>query len=224
MRRWSAAIDYSGDHLAISIGQTGSATSLLDTATELSGPGSSEAFRLLEDTLGKTGACFQDITHWTIGLGPGNFSRLRLISSLISGLTVGAAGTAARGIPSAIAVAAELNPPCGQIIAVLFQGRNETDLVIASAVRTGQNEFRRGNNRTTHGTESLANTLHEQGVASVVAVRWRGELPELGGLPFHSFSEFPVKQLRSVNPDDWRNESLHELEYARPPVQREKIA
>lgn len=82
----------------------------------------------LKNTLNEYGFDFEDITHWTVGSGPGSFTGMRIAASLVQGLTYGKS-VKSRTVPSAEAVACgaggdKLNS------CVIFDGRNREIILL----------------------------------------------------------------------------------------------
>ena len=93
-----------------------------------------ESAHLAEFAAGEIAACngtLGDIEHWSVGIGPGSFTGMRLAAALVAGLTHGISGVKSRGVPTAIAIsmAAEKNLPENAVSAVLFDGRNHEILL-----------------------------------------------------------------------------------------------
>lgn len=64
----------------------------------------------------------QEITHWTLGTGPGSFAGLRCGIAMVKGI-VAVTGAVMRGVPSAYALAAQAAAPAAQTVGVLHDGR-----------------------------------------------------------------------------------------------------
>jgi tRNA threonylcarbamoyladenosine biosynthesis protein TsaB len=78
----------------------------------------------LEAELAAAGLRAGDIGRWTVGVGPGSFSGLRVGISLVHGICRGS-GAALRGLPSSVALAAQAvpSPGAGADVAVLHDAR-----------------------------------------------------------------------------------------------------
>ena len=82
----------------------------------------------LQSNLKSNGLDFADITHWTVGSGPGSFTGMRIAASFVQGLTYGK-DVRTRTVPSAEAVAsgagADVKNSC-----VIFDGRNKEIILL----------------------------------------------------------------------------------------------
>lgn len=82
----------------------------------------------MKNTLNENGLDFEDITHWTVGSGPGSFTGMRIAASLVQGLTYGKS-VKSRTVPSAEAVAegagGDRKSSC-----VIFDGRNREIILL----------------------------------------------------------------------------------------------
>ena len=72
--------------------------------------------------LATKGISLQEITHWTLGTGPGSFAGLRCGIAMVKGI-VAVTGAVMRGVPSAYALAAQAATPAAQTVGVLHDGR-----------------------------------------------------------------------------------------------------
>lgn len=71
-----------------------------------------------------------DIGRWTVGMGPGSFTGIRIAGALVKGICNGT-GAACRGLPSSLAMAAMATPGSGDRVHVLHDGRRGDALVSA---------------------------------------------------------------------------------------------
>ena len=82
----------------------------------------------LQTNLNENNLDFSDITHWTVGSGPGSFTGMRIAASFIQGLTYGK-NISTRTVPSAEAIAAGANTDKNNTC-VLFDGRNKEIILL----------------------------------------------------------------------------------------------
>ena len=87
-----------------------------------------ESAHLAEFAAGEVANCggtLDDVKFWSVGIGPGSFTGMRLAAALIAGLTHGDSTVKSRGVPTAIAIsmAAGKKMQENSKIAVLFDGR-----------------------------------------------------------------------------------------------------
>ena len=76
----------------------------------------------LMSQLATKGISLQEITHWTLGTGPGSFAGLRCGIAMVKGI-VAVTGAVMRGVPSAYALAVQAATPKAQTVGVLHDGR-----------------------------------------------------------------------------------------------------
>ena len=72
--------------------------------------------------LATKGISLQEITHWTLGTGPGSFAGLRCGIAMVKGI-VAVTGAVMRGVPSAYALAVQAATPEARMVGVLHDGR-----------------------------------------------------------------------------------------------------
>ncbi len=93
-----------------------------------------ESAHLAEFAASEVASCggnLSDIKFWSVGIGPGSFTGMRLAAALIAGLTHGESSVKTRGVPTANAISMAASPelPENAVSAVLFDGRNHEILV-----------------------------------------------------------------------------------------------
>jgi tRNA threonylcarbamoyl adenosine modification protein YeaZ len=79
----------------------------------------------------------QDINHWTVGSGPGSFTGMRMAAALVEGLAFNKHDLKTRCVPTALALASELDTESGEHIAVIFDGRNREILIYGAENQNG---------------------------------------------------------------------------------------
>ena len=130
MTKFQAALDLSGNAARISIANEDGEV-LRSSTLYMKRRESAHLAEFAAGELANCGATFADVTHWSVGIGPGSFTGMRLAAALVAGLTHGIDGVKTRGVPTAAAIsmAAEKKLPKNSISAVLFDGRNHEMLV-----------------------------------------------------------------------------------------------
>ena len=130
MAKYQAALDLSGNAARISIANADGEV-LRSSTLYMKRRESAHLAEFTAGELANCGATFADVTHWSVGIGPGSFTGMRLAAALVAGLTHGIEGVKTRGVPTATAIsmAAGKNLQKNSISAVLFDGRNHEMLV-----------------------------------------------------------------------------------------------
>ena len=116
-----AAVDLSGKSAGFALCRDGEI--LRNSTRPMKGRDSAEFAPWVEAELAAAGCKLEDVTHWTVGSGPGSFTGMRLAAALVAGWTFGKA-VQSRCIPTAIALAAKVESADGDKIGTLFDGRN----------------------------------------------------------------------------------------------------
>ena len=104
-----------------------------------------ESAHLAEFAAGEVASCggtLNDVKFWSVGIGPGSFTGMRLAAALIAGLTHGDSSVKTRGVPTAIAIsmAAGKKMQENSKSAVLFDGRNHEVLVYCTVRKNNVDE------------------------------------------------------------------------------------
>lgn len=140
---YAAAIDFSGQsaEFALIKGEE----LLCTVSSPMSGRDSARFAEFILQQLADNGAELANISAWTIGAGPGNFTGLRLAAALVAGFTFGREEQiSTRCVPSAVGLAARLKTINGDRIGCLFDGRNrelvyfEIENVAGELIPTGE--------------------------------------------------------------------------------------
>ena len=72
-----------------------------------------ESAHLAEFAASEVASCggnLSDIKFWSVGIGPGSFTGMRLAAALVAGLTYGEGSVKTRGVPTANAISMTASP------------------------------------------------------------------------------------------------------------------
>lgn len=116
----SAAIGCCSDSIYFCIGTSGDKKIISENAKSFPSGNASLVFQWMEDSLEKKGYSCSNVKEWTLCTGPASFSRLRIISSLIKGITFRNDNCRCRGIPTAVVVAEAYSSVMDENTVVLF--------------------------------------------------------------------------------------------------------
>lgn len=118
----SVAIDLSGQEVSLAVAP--GSENIFSRHRPMKGREAAQLLPWIVSSLGEHGFALNDVGSWIVGTGPGSFTGLRLVSSLVAGIIYGKEITA-KGIPSACAYAVALNPKNDfRKTAVLYDGRH----------------------------------------------------------------------------------------------------
>ena len=121
---YSAALDISANEAAFALADKKTQKIIFEVFREMRGRDASLLMPWMLETLGQYSVSLEDIKDWTAGSGPGSFTGLRLVASLISGIVYGRSDARARSIPSAVAMGYAAPSKDGDSIALLMDCRN----------------------------------------------------------------------------------------------------
>lgn len=135
---YSAALDLSGREAAFAL-LDGKKT-LLSRVRPMRGRESAQLAGWVADELRKAGLSLDDVRSWTVGSGPGSFTGMRLAAALVNGWTYGKPEIATRCVPTATALAANLDGAAqeGERVAALFDGRNRELILFEMKIQGGE--------------------------------------------------------------------------------------
>lgn len=119
------ALDLSGSLAAFAV-MDDAGTVLIDESRPMRGREAASLASFLTGLLAEKGLTIRDVTHWTVGSGPGSFTGMRLASALVKGWVFGRPAVQVRCVPSALIPAAAAS---ADTAAVLQDGRNQEMLV-----------------------------------------------------------------------------------------------
>ena len=135
---YHAVIDLSGAEAAFVVNTgTGTAPLLLEYKT-MHGRSAALLLEWMQECLAQHQLKPGHISRWTVGSGPGSFTGLRIAASLVGGLIFNKDNVKARSLPSALGLAAGINPAAGEKTALLFDGRNSEMLLFGTVNEGGQ--------------------------------------------------------------------------------------
>lgn len=170
----------------------------------------------MEECLKKHGAVFNDITEWSVGIGPGSFTGLRLASSFVMGLAFRRENVRCRGISTASALAATAGLEAQRVLA-LFDGRRDELLAFGLGNRNGS--YEPDSFHAVLGKDSL-NVLSDF-EAFVCLAKDEAQIRRIAGGAVEEKLN-PVEHLKAsklilASPGDF-NTTLKDLVYLRPAV------
>lgn len=135
---YSAAVDISSGEAAFAIMDNARKANIFTAYVKADRHGSSGILPGLIDAMQEHNVTLDSVSEWLTGTGPGSFTGLRLMSSLVAGICFGKDNVKNAGIPSSLALAShvlksEENASC----AALFDGRNKEILVAVVEKKNG---------------------------------------------------------------------------------------
>ena len=133
-----AGFDYSWSEASFALADE-NGTVIFDEFIQLPPRNASGLPSWMEECLKKHGAVFNDITEWSVGIGPGSFTGLRLASSFVMGLAFRRENVRCRGVSTASALAATAGLEVQRVLA-LFDGRRDELLAFGLGNRNGSYE------------------------------------------------------------------------------------
>ena len=121
-----AVLDFSGPMTVFAVAENG--RKVFEVSKIMQRRDAAAFAEFLQNNLKGNGLDFADITHWTVGSGPGSFTGMRIAASFVQGLTYGK-DVKTRTVPSAEAIAsgagADVKNSC-----VIFDGRNKEIILL----------------------------------------------------------------------------------------------
>jgi len=209
------ALDHSGNDLVVA---WRTAADQEPATASLPGGGRAAAATIvrLVETLTTHGCELREFCDWTVGTGPGGFTGLRTLAAFVAGITAGREGIRARGVPSALALAAAAARADDDEAALLYPGR-DGGAFLYRARRVGAADWILVDSPV--WIEPGGQTRFPVRVAMLEAHRlalseWLQHAS--GKFAPQFFSAVPADWLLRLNPGDWRRDSLFAVEYPMP--------
>lgn len=218
----SAAVDFSGMEATFSVASVkDSRKEIINERTILKGSDSLYLLKWMRDNLRQHNHQLTDIVEWTVGTGPGSFTGLRIVCSLILGLTYNKKQVKARGLPSAYAIAASISESQDTDIAVLYGGRrNDALLYLIKQSSDARSMSTPTPPRLVNSEAQLTKDLSScKRIAALETDRKSLEaLAPTIVEKIRFVDHVPVEQLLKLNPDEWDRTALTHPQYIRPAV------
>jgi len=135
---YTAAVDISSGEAAFAVMDKARGKTVFTVYIKADRHGSSGILPGMLDAMCEHNISLDSIDEWLTGTGPGSFTGLRLMSSLIAGLSFERKNVRSAGIPSSLALASQTlkdhkNGKCS----VLFDGRNKEMIVVTAEKKDG---------------------------------------------------------------------------------------
>ncbi|HBC85765.1 MAG TPA: hypothetical protein DCZ94_02300 [Lentisphaeria bacterium] len=214
MEIW-AAIDLSGKEAFFSIGEFPERRILSSSSFAMKGRDSSSLLPKIEDLLQKESISIEDVSRWTAGTGPGNYTGLRIVSALISGMAFGRKDVSCRGIPSALAVLQQIAPGDGEDALVIYPYEKNSVFSFCGMFKNGRFSV----NSDFTGVFPDGDFMRKfQGMKKAFMEK---DADRISGDILRSsvgISVFPVQNLVFADPERWDGNSVKDLIYIRPAV------
>ncbi|MCH2176802.1 MAG: tRNA (adenosine(37)-N6)-threonylcarbamoyltransferase complex dimerization subunit type 1 TsaB [Lentisphaeria bacterium] len=135
---YEAALDTATGQAAFAV-QDQERNLILNLKNIPSGRASSELFPTIQKELKSRAIEISLIKHWSIGMGPGSFTGIRVGAALAKGIVTGNEGKL-RGVPTSLALVLQVALPTENKVAALFDGR-KGEILIHCYVRNKSGEF-----------------------------------------------------------------------------------
>ncbi len=132
---YSAAIDLSGHEVVFALNDSLGKV-IISERCLMNGKNSANLLSWLENLLAVHNLELGSIMSWTVGSGPGNFTGMRLIAAMVAGVTCFNPSSHTRCVPTAVAMAMQVNSVAGDTIIAFFDGRNN-ELIVFGMINRG---------------------------------------------------------------------------------------
>ena len=210
-----AGFDYSWSEASFALAEE-DGTLLFDKFIALPPRNASGLPAWMQECLTQHNAAFQDIGEWSVGVGPGSFTGLRLASSFVMGLAFARGNVRCRGISTAAAMAATAAMEGDRILA-LFDGRR--DELLAFGLRREGTFYRPDGVHAVLGNTTLE--LLDKYDAFVCLSRDEAQIRKVAGSAaegkLHPLEHLKASSLIFTSPGDFST-TLKDLVYLRPAV------
>ena len=214
----AAALDLSGAEASFAVADLDTGKVLIEEFRPMRGRDSAALLPWMNESIATIEQDLNDITEWTVGTGPGSFTGLRIVASLISGFAFQNETVKARTLPSIMSLAARYCQD-GEKIASLHDGRRSEVLLFGMARQNGA-IVETGDTRVLATETELDDAKCRYGSFTAVASE-KAAIVKSFGLDFANsvkYSEhLPVSELIFIESENW-GEELTDLVYIRPAV------
>ena len=121
---YNAALDTSGKFASFSMASIETKETVISTSPIPMGDESANVLTQIVNSIAQKGITLKEIDHWTVGIGPGSFTGIRMGIAMIKGICAGT-DASYRGLPSSLAMALEGQLESKEKIGVLHDGRHD---------------------------------------------------------------------------------------------------
>ncbi len=214
----AASLDLSWAEASFAVKDRGSGEILIEEFLPMRAKKSANLLKWMTGVLDANKLEMAEVMSWALGTGPGSFTGLRLASAMIMGISYQKPEITTRGIPSAFALAASCNASPGDIIGVLYDGRNKE--ILLYEVKKTETGFVKPEQITTLSKDNSP-ALLEKHRFFVAMDKDRNAISDILGNKISEKTKFcphlPISELLKL-PEEQPAGSVSELEYLRPAV------
>ena len=118
---WQAALDSSSQTATLALGQVGQAATVQIHDLPIGRESAGLLVAVLQH-LRELGLQLREIRRWTVGMGPGSYTGIRVGAAMVKGICL-ASGATCRGLPTSLAMVAATPPTPGARCCALHDGR-----------------------------------------------------------------------------------------------------
>lgn len=223
--KFSAAIDLSGNEAAFAVFCKESEKIVISAVRPMTGRSSASLTPWVLELIKSQNIQLDDIIEWTVGSGPGSFTGMRLAAALVAGIIFELKYVKSRCVPTAVALASDIQTKPGDSIAAVLDGRNSEilifELVNQSGIilPTGKNDILSASDAAAFFNDREFSHLValEKDRAAIMKVLSSYSIQKI------SFIEHvPAEKLIFAKCTEWNND-LTDLVYIRPAVFTEPL-